>query len=81
MPTVLVSPGPLRNQTGPFREILKSAGFDCIDPAGDHTLTEAELREFLPRADAIHAFAPWRTSATGVSGTTSIRSVCGNERS
>jgi D-3-phosphoglycerate dehydrogenase / 2-oxoglutarate reductase len=55
MPTVLIGPGPLRNQPGPFREILKAAGFRFIDPAGDHTLTEPELRVALPEADAMVA--------------------------
>jgi phosphoglycerate dehydrogenase-like enzyme len=55
MPTVLISPGPLRNQPGPFREILKSAGFECIDLPGDHSLTEAELQSALPRCDAMLA--------------------------
>ena len=45
MPTVLIAPGPLRGQPGPFREILLAAGFDdFIDSDGDDTLTEAELR-------------------------------------
>jgi phosphoglycerate dehydrogenase-like enzyme len=55
MPTVLVSPGPLRNQAGQFREILRSAGFDFIDPPGDHQLTDEELRAVIPRADAMLA--------------------------
>jgi D-3-phosphoglycerate dehydrogenase len=55
MPTVLISPGPLRNQAGPFREILRSAGFQFIDLPGDHSLTEAELRSALPLADAMLA--------------------------
>lgn len=56
MPTVLVAPGPLRGQPGPFRDILRAAGFDTfIDLPGDHTLTEAELRETLPRSDALLA--------------------------
>jgi phosphoglycerate dehydrogenase-like enzyme len=55
MPTVLIAPSPLRNQEGPFREILKAAGFDFIDPSGDHTLTESDLREALPKTDAMVA--------------------------
>lgn len=56
MPTVLVSPGPLRGKPGQFRETLRAAGFDTfIDPEGDHTLTEAELRAALPGADAMLA--------------------------
>jgi phosphoglycerate dehydrogenase-like enzyme len=55
MPTVLIGPGPLRNQPGPFREILTAAGFRCIDPPGDHTLSEREVRATLPEADAFIA--------------------------
>jgi phosphoglycerate dehydrogenase-like enzyme len=55
MPTVLIGPGPLRNQPGPFREILTAAGFHCIDPPGDHTLSEQEVRASLPEADAFIA--------------------------
>ncbi len=56
MPTVLIAPGPLRGKPGPFREILKEAGFDeFIDYPGDHTLTEAELIESLPRCEAMVA--------------------------
>ena len=52
MPTVLIGSGPLRRQPGRFREILVEAGFETIEPPGDGTLTEAELREYLPRAHA-----------------------------
>jgi D-3-phosphoglycerate dehydrogenase len=56
MPTVLVAPEPLRGKPGPFREILKAAGFDeFIDPEGANTLTESQLRESLPRTDAMLA--------------------------
>jgi D-3-phosphoglycerate dehydrogenase len=56
MPTVLIGPGPLRGQPGPFRDILKAAGFDdFIEFSGDSTLTEAELRESLPQSDAMLA--------------------------
>jgi phosphoglycerate dehydrogenase-like enzyme len=56
MPTVLIAPGPLRGRPGPFRQILLAAGFDhFIEPAGDHTLTEPELRAALPRIDAMLA--------------------------
>jgi phosphoglycerate dehydrogenase-like enzyme len=55
MPTILIGPGPLRKQPGSFREILQSAGFCCIDPPGDHTLREEELRDGLPIADALLA--------------------------
>ena len=55
MPTVLIAPAPLRGQPGPFREILKAAGFDCIDPVGGPTLNEPELRATMPDADAMIA--------------------------
>jgi D-3-phosphoglycerate dehydrogenase / 2-oxoglutarate reductase len=56
MPTVLLAPGPLRGKPGPFREILLTAGFDdLIEYEGDGTLTEAQLVESLPRADAMLA--------------------------
>ncbi len=56
MPTVLISPSPLRRQDGPFREILRAGGFDeLIDPDGEEMLTEAELRRYLPRVDAMLA--------------------------
>ena len=56
MPTVLIAPGTLRGKPGPFREILRAAGFDeFLDPVGEHTLTEAELRLVLPGADAMLA--------------------------
>ena len=56
MPTVLIAPGPLRGQPGPFRDLLRDAGFDeFLDPPGDHTLTGAELAGLLPRADAMLA--------------------------
>ena len=55
MPTVLIGPGILRNQPGPFREILTAAGFRSIDPIGGPILTESELRAALPEADAFIA--------------------------
>jgi len=56
MPTVLIAPAPLRNQEGPFREILRAAGFDhFIDFDGENTLTEAQLVAVLPRCDAMLA--------------------------
>ena len=55
MPNVLIGPTPLRGRAGPFREILEAAGFRPIDPSGDQTLTEADLRSALPEADAMLA--------------------------
>jgi D-3-phosphoglycerate dehydrogenase len=55
MPTVLIGPAPLRHQAGRFREILEAAGFTCIDPEGNDTLTEPQVRTYLPSADAMLA--------------------------
>jgi phosphoglycerate dehydrogenase-like enzyme len=63
MPTVLVTPEPLRGKPGPFREILRSGGFDeFIDAQGQATITEEQLREVLPRADAMLAGGEWITA-------------------
>lgn len=63
MPTVLIAPGTLRNKPGSFRQILQDAGFDrFIDPEGDHTLTEPELRAALPEADAMLAGSEFLTA-------------------
>jgi phosphoglycerate dehydrogenase-like enzyme len=53
MPNVLIGPVHLRSQPGHFREILESAGFTIIDPIGAPALCEPELREYLPRTDAL----------------------------
>jgi phosphoglycerate dehydrogenase-like enzyme len=55
MNRVLISSGPIRNQPGSFREILRDAGFEPVDPPGDHTLTEAELGSYLPKVVAMIA--------------------------
>ncbi len=56
MPTVLIAPASLRSKAGPFREILAAAGFDrFIDPQGEDTLLEHELRAVLPECDAVVA--------------------------
>jgi D-3-phosphoglycerate dehydrogenase len=55
MPNILIGAGTIRSQPGPFRDMLESAGFRCIDPPGDHMLTEPELRAVLPGADAMLA--------------------------
>jgi D-3-phosphoglycerate dehydrogenase / 2-oxoglutarate reductase len=52
MLNVLIGPPSLRDQPGPFREILTAAGFRCIDPVGDQPLTESELQAVLPEMDA-----------------------------
>ncbi|GAC1466747.1 MAG: hydroxyacid dehydrogenase [Isosphaeraceae bacterium] len=55
MPCVLIMPTPLRHRPGRYRELLKEAGFTAIDPPGLHRLSEAELIEALPGADALLA--------------------------
>lgn len=55
MPRVLIGADALRSQPGFFRERLISAGFEPVDPPGDHTLTEPELLEWLPGCSAIVA--------------------------
>lgn len=56
MPTVLIGPESIRGQEGPYRTVLRDAGFDeFLEPPGGPTLTEAELRETLPRTDAMIA--------------------------
>jgi phosphoglycerate dehydrogenase-like enzyme len=55
MPTVLIGPAHLRRATGAFRDLLQASGFTIIDPVGDPALNEAELRCYLPEADALLA--------------------------
>ena len=55
MPRVLIGPYLLRNQPGPFRQILTDAGFELIDPVGDFSLTASQLRPHLPDLDAMLA--------------------------
>jgi phosphoglycerate dehydrogenase-like enzyme len=55
MPRVLIGPYLLRNQPGRFRQILSDAGFELIDPVGDHALTTEQLRPHLPDLDALLA--------------------------
>jgi len=55
MPRVLIGPYLLRNQPGRFRQILTDAGFEPVDPVGDHALTTEQLRPHLPEIDALLA--------------------------
>jgi len=55
MPTVLITPEPLRNQPGTFREVFAEAGFRCIDFQGEAVPREASLCALLPEVDAIVA--------------------------
>jgi phosphoglycerate dehydrogenase-like enzyme len=74
MPTVLIGPSPLRHQPGAFRKILEDAGFRCVDPAGNHPLTEAELLAFLPEADALLAGGE-RVSAAVIAASPKLRAI------
>jgi len=57
MPTVLIAPGPLRGQPGPFREILRAAGFDpVVVPRGDTGL--ARLRYERPDVVVLDLMLP-----------------------
>lgn len=55
MPNVLIGSGPIRNQPGPFRDLLLAAGFTAIDPPGMLPLSDAEYRRYLPDTDAVLA--------------------------
>lgn len=55
MPTVLITPEPLRNRPGSFRSLLEGAGFRCLDFAGEQVPSEASLRALLPEVDAMIA--------------------------
>lgn len=55
MPSVLVGPYLLRGKDGGFRRILSEAGFEIIDPVGDHALTADQLRPHLPDLGALLA--------------------------
>ncbi len=43
MPKVLIAPSPLANVEGPYRQILRDAGFELVFPARQAQLTEDEL--------------------------------------
>src|SRR5262245_18081744 len=55
MPTVLITPESLRNVPGPFRELLESAGFRCLDFQGEQVPSESSLLALLPQVDAMIA--------------------------
>jgi D-3-phosphoglycerate dehydrogenase / 2-oxoglutarate reductase len=55
MPNVLIGSAPLRNTPGPYRDTLTRSGFTPIDVPGNHTLTQADLRQTLPDTDAMLA--------------------------
>lgn len=47
MPKVLISPAPLAHVEGPYRQILRDAGFELVLPKKAQQLTEEELLEQL----------------------------------
>ena len=55
MPNVLIGSGPIRNQPGPFRDLLTASGFTPVDWPGSAALSDAEYRQVLPEIDAIIA--------------------------
>jgi phosphoglycerate dehydrogenase-like enzyme len=55
MPRVLIGPYLLRNKAGRFRQILRDAGFEPVDPQGDFALTTEQLRPHLASIDAMIA--------------------------
>ncbi|QEH36676.1 D-3-phosphoglycerate dehydrogenase [Aquisphaera giovannonii] len=55
MPTVLIGPHLIRNQPGPFRDVLLASGFSIVDPEAGFVMTEEDYRKYLPDADALIA--------------------------
>lgn len=55
MPKVLIGSYPIRNQPGPFRDLLLAAGMTPVDPPVDGPMTEALYREYLPDVEAVLA--------------------------
>lgn len=55
MPTVLITPEPLRSRPGPFRVLLEEAGFRCVDFAGEQVPREASLCALMPEVNAMIA--------------------------
>src|SRR5690349_15438391 len=55
MPNVLIGSGPIRNQPGPFRDLLVANGFPPGDWPGQLPLSGEEYRSILPEIDAIVA--------------------------
>ena len=55
MPNVLIGSGPIRNQPGAFREILKAGGFTPVDWPGQRPLSIDDYRAVLPETVAVIA--------------------------
>jgi D-3-phosphoglycerate dehydrogenase / 2-oxoglutarate reductase len=52
MPKVLIAPAPLATVEGPYRDVLREAGFELILPPHRRQLTEPELLAILPGIQA-----------------------------
>ena len=55
MPNDLIGSGPIRNQPGPFRDLLLAAGMTPVDWPGQLPLSAADYCAVLPEIDAIIA--------------------------
>ncbi len=55
MPKVLIGSGPIRNQSGPFRDLLIGAGLTPVDMPGQLPLSAEDYRSILPEIDAMLA--------------------------
>jgi phosphoglycerate dehydrogenase-like enzyme len=55
MPRVLIASYPIRNQPGPFRDLLTGAGLTPVEIEGEGALREDQLREALPTVEAVLA--------------------------
>lgn len=55
MPKVLIGSGPIRNQPGPFRDLLVASGFTPVDWPGSLPISGDEYRRLLPDIDAVIA--------------------------
>ena len=59
MSQVLIGSYPIRRQPGAFRDLLREAGFTCVDPEGDGPMTSALYRQYL--ADVVAVIAGGET--------------------
>ena len=55
MPKVLIGSGPIRNQPGPFRDLLIAAGFTPVDWPGHLPLSADDYRAVISEVEAIVA--------------------------
>src|SRR4051794_7462934 len=52
MPKVLMAPMTLKTVEGPYRQVLRDAGFELVFPEGTHQLVEDELMAALAGCEA-----------------------------